>query len=99
MNLAQREQTIHLLQSNIKKNQRLLKNKLLSMKGGNLYEKWKIKYDEGINQKELALEQMKKILDYLVEDMDLERVQFARENIKKQIDELEKEIDEMKISE
>ena len=42
---------------------------------------------------------MKKILDYLVEDMDLERVQFARENIKKQIDELEKEIDEMKISE
>ena len=69
------------------------------MKGGNLYEKWKTKYDEGINQKELALEQMKKILDYLVEDMDLERVQFARENIKKQIDELEKEIDEMKISE
>ena len=31
--------------------------------------------------------------------MDLERVQFARENIKKQIDELEKEIKEMEISE
>ena len=99
MNLAQREQTILLLQSNIKKNQRLLKNKLLNMKGGNLYEKWKTKYDECINQRELALEQMRKLLVYLEKDMDLERVQFARENIKKQIDELEKEIDEMKISE
>ena len=85
MNLAEREQKIHLLRSNIRKNKRLLKKKLLNMKGGAVYNKWKAKYDKCLDQKKRALEQMKKILISLETDLDLERVKFARTKIKKQI--------------
>jgi len=98
MNLAEREQKIHLLRSNIRKNKRLLKKKLLNMKGGTVYDKWKAKYDECLDQKKRALEQMKKILISLETDLDLDRVKFARTKIKKQMAELQEEIDEMKIS-
>ena len=98
MDLAKKEKKIQLLQSKIKDCNKLFKNKLLKMKKGPMYDKWKSKYTACLQEKKEALEHMKRIMDYLDENLEIERVQFERENIKKQIEELHNELEEMKIS-
>ena len=98
MELIEKEKKIRLLQSKIEENKKLFKDKLLKMKGGALYNKWKAKYDENLNEKRDVLVNMKKILKSLDNYLKEDRVQFEREIIKEQIKKLQNELDKMEIS-
>ena len=98
MELAKKEKKIRHLQSKIEESNKLFKEKLLKMKGGASYDKWKAKHDEDLNEKRAILENMKEVLNSLDDYLDQDRIQFERGNIKQQIGELQNELNEMKIS-
>ena len=102
MNLAEKEKRIQLLQSKIKENRRLFKQKISKMKGGAILADWKKewveKYHSCLEEKQHALECMKSIKDYLEENLKTIRAKSEREYIRKQITKLEEELQEMKIS-
>ena len=97
MNLGDKEKRINLIRSRLKANREEFKSKLMSMKGGSVYNKWKNKIDKEKEEKERALQLMENLRKYL-ERSGSARGVFEQENIKKKIRELKKEIEDMKLS-